>query len=141
MHPTPMIDLLRGLRGDAGCMGKAYAMYLILHCMLASCIGPFRVYISTATSCDVCCLYCMCAASMWSQARLFFATGTPVQPHDTSMLEGLDIKLRWCRLPPRCLPHVGLDKAANYNTFGTFFKLVPEPMYNGTDDEDTPPMS
>ena len=46
MHPTPMIELLKGLRGDAGCMGKASAMYLMLHYMLMSCIGPFRVCIS-----------------------------------------------------------------------------------------------
>ena len=60
---------------------------------------------------------------MSAQARLFLATGKPVQPHDTSNLDGLGVSLRWCRLPPRMLDHVGLEKARTLCEFCKFFHV------------------
>ena len=62
LHPTPTIELLQGLRGDAGCMAKA---------------------------------------------RIFVATGTPIQPHDCNGLDGLDIRFRWCVIPEQVIEYTG----------------------------------
>ena len=68
---------------------------------------------------------------MSAQARLFLMTGKPVQPHDTSNLENLGVSLRWCRLPPRTLAHVGLDKARTLHDFCKYFNIQ-----LGADEED-----
>ena len=47
------------------------------------------------------------------QARLFVATGTPIQPHSTEGLEGLDVHFRWVVVPLVIFEHVGLAADAN----------------------------
>ena len=51
----------------------------------------------------------MCTHTITHQARLFICTGTPVQPHDAAGLEDLDVDFRWAEIPPRTVPHLGLD--------------------------------
>ena len=36
-----------------------------------------------------------------TEARLFVCTGTPVQPHSTVGLSGLDVKFHWIPVPPQ----------------------------------------
>ena len=47
------------------------------------------------------------------QARLFVTTGTPIQPHSSEGLEGLDVKFRWVPVPYVIYEHVGLLRDAN----------------------------
>ncbi len=42
------------------------------------------------------------------EARLFVATGTPVQPHSSVGLEGLDVECRWVPVPPMIFTHVNM---------------------------------
>ena len=43
-----------------------------------------------------------------TEARLFVATGVPVQPHSSLGLSGLAVEYRWIRIPVRIFQHVGL---------------------------------
>ena len=63
LHPQVTIELLQGIRGDAGCMANA---------------------------------------------RIFVCTGTPIQPHDGSGLDGLNVEFRWAVIPFQIIEHIGL---------------------------------
>ena len=45
------------------------------------------------------------------QARLFIATGAPIQPHDGTGLEDMEVEWRWMRIPLKIGPHIGLPVA------------------------------
>ena len=48
-----------------------------------------------------------------AKARLFVTTGSPVQPHSSAGLEGLDVHFRWVVVPPVIFEHVGFAVDAN----------------------------
>ena len=48
-----------------------------------------------------------------AKARLFVTTGSPVQPHSSYGLEGLDVTFRWVVVPPVIFEHVGFSSDAN----------------------------
>ena len=50
---------------------------------------------------------------MHDQARLFVATGAPVQPHSSDGLDGLDVEYRWVRVPNELFEHVGFSETAD----------------------------
>ena len=47
------------------------------------------------------------------QARLFVATGTPVQPHSSLGLEDFTVDFRWVRVPPSLFETVGYSPEAD----------------------------
>ena len=50
---------------------------------------------------------------MHGQARLFVATGTPVQPHSSDGLDGLEVEYRWVHVPNELFEHVGFAENAD----------------------------
>ena len=61
------------------------------------------------------------------EARLFFCTGTPVQPHDSSNLEGLGVEVRWMKIPPGVWDSIDLPNALkSYTAFVSHFGLEQE---------------
>ena len=68
----------------------------------------------------------MCLCDM-HEARLFFCTGTPVQPHDSSNLEGLGVEVRWMKIPPGVWDSIDLPNALkSYTAFVSHFGLEQE---------------
>ena len=68
------------------------------------------------------------------QARLFITTGAPIQPHDGTGLEDVDVEWRWSRIPPKIDAHVGLPGAlASATAFRAHFSLE-EPEEPGEDE-------
>ena len=68
------------------------------------------------------------------QARLFITTGAPIQPHDGTGLEDVDVEWRWSRIPHKIDAHVGLPGAlASATAFRTHFSLE-EPEEPGEDE-------
>ena len=68
------------------------------------------------------------------QARLFITTGAPIQPHDGTGLEDVDVEWRWSRIPHKIDAHVGLPGAlASATAFRAHFSLE-EPDEPGEDD-------
>ena len=77
---------------------------------------------------------CSCVVS---EARLFFCTGTPVQPHDSQNLEGLGVEVRWMMIPPGVWASINLSTALkSYTAFVGHFGLEEESQ--GCD-QDPPP--
>ena len=67
---------------------------------------------------------CSCVVS---EARLFFCTGTPVQPHDSQNLEGLGVEVRWMMIPPGVWASINLPTALkSYTAFVGHFGLEEE---------------
>ena len=61
------------------------------------------------------------------EARLFFCTGAPVQPHDSSNLEGLGVDVRWMKIPPGVWDSIELPNALkSYTAFVSHFGLETE---------------
>ena len=50
---------------------------------------------------------------MHDQARLFVATGTPVQPHSSYGLDGLEVEYRWVAIQKEIFEHVGISDTAD----------------------------
>ena len=48
-----------------------------------------------------------------AKARLFVATGTPVQPHSSDGVEGLSVHYRWVLVPRQLFEHVGFADDAD----------------------------
>ena len=68
------------------------------------------------------------------QARLFITTGAPIQPHDGTGLEDVDVEWRWSRVPPKIDAHVGLPGAlASATAFRAHFS-IDEPEEPGEDE-------
>ena len=79
LHPTPVIEMCQGLRGEHGGMSKA---------------------------------------------RCFFATGRPVQPHDSVDLAGINVKFEWSVVPDEVAEHVALDfDLHSLSAFQEYFNL------------------
>ena len=107
LHPTPCIDWMQGKRGDPGCMAKAF-MHPLHHVTAARVChyaththGAVHVLLSDG-DCIRILLHCVAR-----EARLFVTTGTPVQPHSMSGLDGLAVDCRWVRCPPIIFTDVG----------------------------------
>ena len=72
------------------------------------------------------------------EARLFFCTGRPLQPHDTSDLSGLDVAIRWIQIPPQIRKDIGLPtQLRSYTAFVSHFGTNGEEA--GDDDPENPP--
>ena len=68
-----------------------------------------------------------------TKARLFFATGTPVQPHDEYEANGIAAKREWCPLPEELHEFLGLaDALATPRSAADFFD------HDGTFEDERP---
>ena len=102
LHPTPTIELMQGIRGDAGCMAKA-RVYSVMHCQSHRALCCIRL---ACTLTHLSHPMCICT---YREARLFICTGAPIQPHDCTGLDGLPVRYRWAKIPPLTFAHINLD--------------------------------
>ena len=74
------------------------------------------------------------------QARLFFCTGTPVQPHHSQNLDGLGVEVRWIKIPEGVWASIDLPTALkSYTALVGYFGLEQEPEEESLGDADAPP--
>ena len=59
-----------------------------------------------------------------TKARLFVATGAPVQPHSSDGLQGLDVTYRWIQIPKIIFKHVNLpENVCSVEGFCQYFDI------------------
>ena len=102
LHPTPTIELMQGIRGDAGCMAKAL-VYPAMHCRSHRSLCCIRL------ACTLTHLSHPMGICTYREARLFVCTGAPIQPHDCTGLDGIPVRFRWAKIPQLTFAHIGLD--------------------------------
>ena len=64
----------------------------------------------------------MCAYTISPEARVFVVTGTPIQPHSSDGLAGLDVKYSWIVVPHLIWDHCGFpDGLDSIHKFCSFY--------------------
>ena len=59
-----------------------------------------------------------------TEARVFVATGTPIQPHSCDGLDGLNVNFAWVVVPPLIFAHVGFPEwIASVDRFCAYYAI------------------
>ena len=115
------------LRASSGCKGSEAIL-------VAWRRHPHSVSVcSDSPSPHVHCLYrLVCDRNAWHvcihdkpEARVFVATGSPIQPHSSDGLEGLDVRFSWVKVPQLVFAHCGFPEwLASIDRFCQYYSIV-----------------